>query len=162
MDIVDSIIHDMLAGGPAPAPVAPPKPTTRPGTTPAPSKPLPGTRPTIPTRRPNISPRPKARYGDEDENDVRPAAKASDVSHFTSAYGSNTPYFGEAEGSSVPVPPPSTEEDDMSGPTPPPLPKSRARGLAAMRQKKLSHVPGYKNPYGPHYSHSRSRRLGAV
>lgn len=49
--------------------IAPPKPTTTPKAPPSPSKPRPGTRPWQPSRRPGVSPKPKAKGDGHDEGE---------------------------------------------------------------------------------------------
>ena len=103
MKHAESIVDALIEG--AGAPVAPPKPTTTPTKTPTktPEKPRPGTRPWNPSRRPGVSPRPKARR-------QREHGWVADRSQIA---------FAEAEGS-VPVPSPE-EESAATAPQPPPL-----------------------------------------
>jgi hypothetical protein len=95
-------IIDLLLGeaGAAPAPtIAPPRPGVKPGTAPPQTRPRPGTRPWNPSIRPGINPRPKAR---------KPGEEIS---------------FAEAN-TSVPVPPPPTDEDPAGTPEPAALPSA--------------------------------------
>lgn len=98
MNRADQIVDALLGGSPyaAPAPTAPPKPTTKPAAPPAPAKPRPGTKPWSPSRRPGVSPKPKAR---------------------NRQHG----WVGENDGASVPVPPAAHDEVPQAEPEPVPL-----------------------------------------
>jgi len=121
------LLIDRMFLSEAPAPAVAPAPTKTPTRTPtappAPSKPRPGTKPWLPTKRPDVAPKPKARgYDPEDtDSDMTPRPKATDVGHYSTVSNINSAHFAEADQAPVPVPPSAETPGDMGGPEPEPL-----------------------------------------
>lgn len=137
---VEAIVDALLSGETAaPAPVAPPRPATKPATPSTPARPRPGTRPWNPSVRPGVNPRPKARGSRHGWVNDEMSFAESRANTFLPRPGTRpNRRIGEADGS-ISVPPAANNENPKSKPEPVPL-----KPALSSKHRKIARNTGYR------------------